>query len=97
MTVTLQLKPEVEARLQAKAQAAGVPIKDYLQTLVESALPPIPLEEAIALYAAQSMSQGQAAALAGVSRSEFIDALGRAGVPVFQYSVEEVLEEAFRE
>jgi predicted HTH domain antitoxin len=67
-----------------------------LHSLVAAALPPRPVEEAIALYEARAVTQGQAAALAGVSRAEFIDALGRAGVSPFQYSAEEAIEEAFR-
>jgi predicted HTH domain antitoxin len=65
--------------------------------MIESSLPPTTLEEAIEIYAARAVSQGQAAALAGVSRSEFIEALGKARVPVFQYDGAEALEEAFRE
>jgi hypothetical protein len=38
MTVTLNLKPEVEAGLLAEAQAAGVTLEDYLQYLVEKEL-----------------------------------------------------------
>lgn len=95
MTVQLELKPEVEARLQAQAEVEGVSVEDFLQTLVEKALSPIPLGEAIALYTAHSVTQGQAAALAGMTRAEFIEALGKAGVSAFQYdSVEELLKEA---
>ena len=40
MTVTLTFKPEVEAGLLAKAQARGMALQDYLQSLVEhDALP----------------------------------------------------------
>jgi predicted HTH domain antitoxin len=53
-----------------------------------------PLEDAITLYDLQVVSLGIAARIADVSVSEFIDALGRAGVSVFQYSPEEVLAEA---
>ena len=35
MTVTLDLKPEVEARLQAKAAAKGQDLKTYLQLTAE--------------------------------------------------------------
>ncbi len=97
MTVTLDLEPDLEARLAAKAKADGVPMKECLQSLVAAALKPLSVEEAIALYEAQSVSQGQAAALAGLSRAEFIDALGRAGVSPFQYTADEILQEAFRE
>ena len=41
MTVTLDLKPEVERGLMARAHARGVSLDDYLQELVakEAALP----------------------------------------------------------
>jgi hypothetical protein len=35
VTVTLNLKPEVEAGLLAEARAAGMPLEGYLQQLVE--------------------------------------------------------------
>ena len=38
MTVTLNLKPEIEAGLLAQAQAAGMSLEDYLQQLVEKEL-----------------------------------------------------------
>jgi len=37
VTVTLHLKPEVEAGLQAQALASGMELEDYLLTLVEEA------------------------------------------------------------
>ncbi|MFL6258959.1 MAG: UPF0175 family protein [Thermoanaerobaculia bacterium] len=40
------------------------------------------------------VSQGRAAEIAGLSRSELIDALGRFGVSPFQYGVEEIIAEA---
>lgn len=40
------------------------------------------------------ISQGRAAELAGVSRAEFIDALGPLGISVFQYGPEELEREA---
>jgi len=42
-------------------------------------------------------SQGRAAEIAGVSRSDVIDSLGRFGVPVFLYGAEETIEESERE
>jgi hypothetical protein len=35
LTVTLHLRPEIEAGLLAKAQASGMDVERYLQTLVE--------------------------------------------------------------
>jgi hypothetical protein len=37
MTVTLHLKPEVEAGLIARAQASGMDLEEYLLALVEEA------------------------------------------------------------
>jgi hypothetical protein len=37
MTVTLNLKPEVEAGLLAQARASGVPVEEFLISLVVSA------------------------------------------------------------
>ncbi len=51
---------------------------------------------AVALYDAQALTQSQAAEMARLSRSEFLDALGRAGVSPFQYDAEEALADARR-
>jgi hypothetical protein len=40
MTVTLKLKPEVEAGLLTQAQASGMTLEDYLLSLVEGAVRP---------------------------------------------------------
>ena len=40
MTVTLNLKPEVESDLLARARASGMPLEQYLLSLVESAARP---------------------------------------------------------
>jgi predicted HTH domain antitoxin len=53
-----------------------------------------PLEDAMTLYDLRVVSLGIAAQIAHAPVSEFIDALGRAGIPVFQYSAEEALAEA---
>ena len=52
------------------------------------------LKSAMRLYEKQVASLGLAAELAGVSRAEFIDALGKAQIPVFQYSADEALADA---
>jgi hypothetical protein len=52
-----------------------------------------PLDDATTLYDLRVVSLGTAAQIAKVSVSEFIEALRRAGVPVFQYGPEEVLAE----
>ncbi|HKH47229.1 MAG TPA: UPF0175 family protein [Thermoanaerobaculia bacterium] len=45
-------------------------------------------------YELKLVSQGRAAEIAGISRAEFIDALGRFGVTPFQYDADELLGEA---
>ena len=40
------------------------------------------------------LSQGRAAEIAGLSRSEFIDSLGRFAVSPFQYGADEIVAEA---
>lgn len=48
---------------------------------------------AVKWYEMEQVSQGRAAEIAGVTRAEFITALGRYKVSPFQYTAEEVLEE----
>ncbi|AFZ56604.1 hypothetical protein H6G54_00535 [Anabaena cylindrica FACHB-243] len=38
MTIQLQLKPEIEARLFAEAAAKGVSVEVYLESLIENSL-----------------------------------------------------------
>ena len=38
MTVTIELKPEVEERAKAEAEAIGLPVEDYLESVIESRL-----------------------------------------------------------
>ncbi len=50
MTITLQLKPEIEQRVLAQAQARGLSPENYLTTVIESQMllvepPPATLEE----------------------------------------------------
>jgi predicted HTH domain antitoxin len=52
------------------------------------------LAAAVKWYELKAVSQGRAAEIAGVSRSEFLDALGRFGVSPFQYGADEILAEA---
>jgi predicted HTH domain antitoxin len=48
-------------------------------------------------YELRMVSQERAAEIAGLSRAEFLDALGGLGVSPFQAGIDEVLEEAGRE
>ena len=40
MTVTLKLKPEIEAGLLAQAQASGMTVEEYVLSMVEGAVLP---------------------------------------------------------
>lgn len=55
------------------------------------------LVAAVKWYELRQVSQARAAEIAGLSRAEFIDALGRYGVSPFQYGADEIAEEAARE
>ncbi len=55
------------------------------------------LAAAVKWYELGVVSQGRAAEIAGLPRHAFIGALSRFGVSAFQYTAEEVLEEARRE
>ena len=55
------------------------------------------LAAAVKWYELKLLSQERAAGLAGLSRAEFLDALGRFGVSPFQYNADEIVEEAGRE
>ncbi len=54
------------------------------------------LAAAVKWYEIQWISQSRAAEVAGISRSEFIAALGQFGVSPFQSEAEEIAEEAER-
>ena len=62
-------------------------------------LPPeVPVEEArflltIKLFETRRLSLGQAARMAGYSKKAFMEFLGKAGVPVFDYPAAELQEE----
>ena len=55
------------------------------------------LAAAVKWYELKMLSQERAAQVAGLSRAEFLGALGRFGVSPFQYTAEEIIEEAERE
>jgi hypothetical protein len=38
MTVTIELKPEIEERIRSEAAALGVPVEDYIESVIESQL-----------------------------------------------------------
>jgi predicted HTH domain antitoxin len=51
------------------------------------------LAAAVKWYEMKMVSQGRAAEIAGLSRREFLDALGRFGVTPFQYDADEIIQE----
>jgi predicted HTH domain antitoxin len=55
------------------------------------------LVAAVKWYELRQLSQERAADIAGLSRAEFVVALGRFGVSPFQYDAAEIVEEAERE
>ena len=55
------------------------------------------LAAAVKWYELKMLSQERAAKVAGLSRAEFLGVLGRFGVSPFQYTAEEIIEEAERE
>ena len=55
------------------------------------------LAAAVKWYEMGLVSQSRAAEISGLSRSEFISALGRFEVSVFQYNIDEITEEVNRE
>lgn len=71
MTVTLELKPELEAAAQAEARAQGVAVESYLQTFLEQSLPRPQAEDAEAIRQRRmevlSRLQGKYAGLPGGS------------------------------
>ena len=38
MSVTLELKPEIEAQVKSEAAARGLPVEDYLEAVIERQL-----------------------------------------------------------
>ena len=67
-----------------------------LETSPEELDREIRLAAAIHLYSRGLISQGKGAEIAGLSRWDFIQALGRAEVPACQVTSEEVTEEVER-
>lgn len=55
------------------------------------------LAAAVKWYELRRVTQERAAKIAGLSRAEFLVALGQFGVSPFQYNAGEILEEADRE
>jgi predicted HTH domain antitoxin len=82
----------VQMTIDIPAEALGALRKDAQGFARE-----LKLAAAVKWYELKLLSQERAAQVAGLSRAEFIDALGRFGVSPYQYGPEEILEEADRE
>ena len=109
-TMTVQLPEEKLDRVQKAAVAQNKSADALIEDAIDAYLPrlsaaasagaldnvaaEVRLSMAIRLYAEWKVSQSVGAEIAGVSRSRFIEELGRAGVSAVQYSPEEILEEA---
>jgi predicted HTH domain antitoxin len=59
----------------------------------ESFVRELRLAAAVKWYELEQVSQSKAAQIAGVSRAEFLAALGRYGVTPFQYTSDEIVAE----
>ncbi len=44
MSIKIELKPEIEAELTARAQKTGVPVSQYVQRILEQHVPTQPVE-----------------------------------------------------
>jgi predicted HTH domain antitoxin len=87
------LLSELDFKLKAQLIKA-----DFMKTsaLIEKASETpdeLKIVEAVKMYETHKVSLGKAAKLAGLSKRDFLDLLGRRGIPVFDYTPEELREE----
>lgn len=79
VNVSIELPREVLSALRKEP-------KDFVQEMRVAA--------AVKWYEMKTVSQAKAAEIAGLSRAEFLDALGRFGVSPFQYDSDELIAES---
>ncbi|HQU36565.1 MAG TPA: UPF0175 family protein [Anaerolineales bacterium] len=79
VNVSIELPREVLSALRKEP-------KDFVREMRVAA--------AVKWYEMKTVSQAKAAEIAGLSRAEFLDALGRFGVSPFQYDSEELIKES---
>lgn len=79
VNVSIELPREVLSALRKEP-------KDFVQEMRVAA--------AVKWYEMKTVSQAKAAEIAGLSRAEFLDALGRFGVSPFQYDSDELIKES---
>lgn len=68
----------------------GRPLLLTIPLPLDAGLPEALLELAVALYESDQVSLGRAAEVAGLPYSQMIDALGRRGLPVVRYGIEDL-------
>jgi predicted HTH domain antitoxin len=104
-TLTVELPDELARRARSVAAAGKRRLEDAVidwisQAVAEPEIEGFPgqlrLAAAIFWYDRGLISQGKGAEIAGLTRAEFIDALGRANVSAIQTSVEELQAELER-
>ena len=74
MTITLDLRPDVESRLLAQAQAKGVSIHDYVEQIVEQQADQTPADAVVDKRTGQALID-VCAQVRGLLSDEEIDAL----------------------
>lgn len=79
VNVSIELPREVLSALRKEP-------KDFVREMRVAA--------AVKWYEMKTVSQAKAAEIAGLSRAEFLDALGRFGVLPFQYDSDELIKES---